>query len=280
MACVYGKIKGLNVRVFKWNQKHNVKINPTVSESQGLFKLRVKNEIRRVSQAKDGSLAKHNTFTEQQDTIKFDYQTLNDKDSMECWLRLAISTKKLFPFLTIPKLARDISNYLFSCFRFNNIINQTSSNKPMILIIVHVYMLGVGCTRTMPSLPTHYSSSKDEGNGGVIAKKRKIADVNGDSNEIELFVGKTDEEEILLATLSQVQAAVKVKKFYRDESVDDDDDDDKCSICLERFKPDIVVATTPCSHVFHRDCVFQWLPKTGQCPLCRSFCTTEMRCSS
>ncbi|KAL7251633.1 hypothetical protein ACSBR1_013474 [Camellia fascicularis] len=275
MACVYGKIKGLNVRVFKWNQKHNVKINPTVSESQGLFKLRVKNEIRRVSQAKDGSIVKHNTFTEQQDTIKFDYETLNDKDSMECWLRLAISTTKLFPFLTIPKLAQDISNHLFSCFRFNNLINQTALNKPMILIFVHVYMLGIGGTRTMPSLPTHYSSSKDEGNGGVVAQKRKIADVNGDSNEIEFFVGKTDEEEILLATLSQVQAAVKVKRFYRDELVDDDDDD-KCSICLERFKPDIVVATTPCSHVFHRDCVFQWLPNTGQCPLCRSLCTTEM----
>ncbi|KAL7251632.1 hypothetical protein ACSBR1_013473 [Camellia fascicularis] len=195
---------------------------------------------------------------------------------MECWLRLAISTTKLFPFLTIPKLAQDISNHLFSCFRFNNLINQTSSNKPMILIFVHVYMLGIGCTRTMPSLPTHYSSSKDEGNGGVIAKKQKIADVNGDSNEIEFFVGKTDEEEILLAMLSQVQAAGKVKRFYRDESVDDDDDDDddKCSICLERFKPDIVVATTSCSHVFHSDS--QWLPNSGQCPLCRSFCTTKM----
>ncbi|THG21229.1 hypothetical protein TEA_028669 [Camellia sinensis var. sinensis] len=270
MAYLIEEVLGLYARVYKWNQKYdNIDVYPPVSRSQGHFNLRVKSEIKRVSQTKEGYItnAKHDTSIEQKDTIKFDYKTLRDKDSMECWLRLAIPTTKLFPLEIIPKLARDISNYLFSCFRFNNINNQTSSKKPVIVINVHVSMLRIACIHSMLSVPTHSSNKEDETDGGVVINNQKCAYVNGNSNEIEFRVCKTDDEEIVVGTLNLVQAAVKVKRFDGDESVDDND---KCSICLERFKRDFIIAMTPCSHVFHRDCVFQWLPNTGQCPMCRS----------
>eukprot|EP00980_Cylindrotheca_fusiformis_P000628 scaffold158_cov105-Cylindrotheca_fusiformis.AAC.1 len=49
--------------------------------------------------------------------------------------------------------------------------------------------------------------------------------------------------------------------------------DDSCCICLEAYRPGetICAATTPaCDHVFHQECIFQWLQSDHDvCPLCR-----------
>lgn len=46
---------------------------------------------------------------------------------------------------------------------------------------------------------------------------------------------------------------------------------EECSICCEKFAADgMVIARTPCGHVFHKDCLGEWLEKFGRtCPLCR-----------
>ncbi|KAM7268023.1 hypothetical protein ACFE04_010189 [Oxalis oulophora] len=44
-------------------------------------------------------------------------------------------------------------------------------------------------------------------------------------------------------------------------------DDSQCSVCLEEFGSD--VTCTPCSHIFHEDCITKWLNKNISCPLCR-----------
>ncbi|KAF7814304.1 E3 ubiquitin-protein ligase RNF181-like [Senna tora] len=43
----------------------------------------------------------------------------------------------------------------------------------------------------------------------------------------------------------------------------------QCSICLEDFKRGNDVSGTPCKHVFHRDCIVQWLKESHVYPLCR-----------
>jgi len=50
--------------------------------------------------------------------------------------------------------------------------------------------------------------------------------------------------------------------------------DDCCSVCFEEFKEivnglDVGLARTPCSHMFHYDCITQWLKRSETCPLCR-----------
>ncbi|KAI8010879.1 hypothetical protein LOK49_LG06G02856 [Camellia lanceoleosa] len=145
MACVNGKVEDLNVLVFKWNRKLNNNNNNntntnTLLESQGLFMLQVKNKIKGVSADKDGSVTNHHTSTKQHEIMLFNHEFLNDRDSMEWWLGMAISRTQLFPFQITPKLAQDISTYLFNCFQFNNINNQTSSRKPIIVIVVNVYI--------------------------------------------------------------------------------------------------------------------------------------------
>ncbi|KAK6120588.1 hypothetical protein DH2020_045666 [Rehmannia glutinosa] len=40
-----------------------------------------------------------------------------------------------------------------------------------------------------------------------------------------------------------------------------------CSICLEDFTEGLI--SMPCSHVFHGDCITQWLRTSHYCPICR-----------
>jgi hypothetical protein len=43
-----------------------------------------------------------------------------------------------------------------------------------------------------------------------------------------------------------------------------------CQVCLCEFAPYSHVARLPCQHVFHMECITQWVTKgTGKCPLCR-----------
>lgn len=48
---------------------------------------------------------------------------------------------------------------------------------------------------------------------------------------------------------------------------------DECCICLDGYMPGqtICMAKTPsCEHLFHRDCVLQWMRTNDLCPLCRN----------
>eukprot|EP00403_Amphidinium_massartii_P019816 CAMPEP_0178431928 /NCGR_PEP_ID=MMETSP0689_2-20121128/32115_1 /TAXON_ID=160604 /ORGANISM="Amphidinium massartii, Strain CS-259" /LENGTH=217 /DNA_ID=CAMNT_0020053885 /DNA_START=249 /DNA_END=902 /DNA_ORIENTATION=- len=44
----------------------------------------------------------------------------------------------------------------------------------------------------------------------------------------------------------------------------------ECSICSEAFGPDVPIKRTPCGHLFHKECLGNWLGNYGRsCPLCR-----------
>ena len=42
-----------------------------------------------------------------------------------------------------------------------------------------------------------------------------------------------------------------------------------CAICLEDFKLEEEVMLTPCSHMFHENCIVPWVKSHAQCPICR-----------
>ena len=44
----------------------------------------------------------------------------------------------------------------------------------------------------------------------------------------------------------------------------------QCIICMEEFKKDEKVKVLPCGHIFHGDCIKEWLMKQKTCPFCKS----------
>lgn len=43
-----------------------------------------------------------------------------------------------------------------------------------------------------------------------------------------------------------------------------------CAICLSNFDESDQVSGLPCSHLFHTECINQWLENTPRCPICRT----------
>lgn len=48
-----------------------------------------------------------------------------------------------------------------------------------------------------------------------------------------------------------------------------------CPICAELFLPSDDVHCTTCGHLFHHQCLLQWLERSKTCPQCRNKCTAK-----
>ncbi|KAM3138803.1 hypothetical protein pb186bvf_009006 [Paramecium bursaria] len=44
----------------------------------------------------------------------------------------------------------------------------------------------------------------------------------------------------------------------------------ECSICLDNLLPTDQKGTLPCCHIFHENCLNDWLKKKPECPTCRN----------
>ena len=49
----------------------------------------------------------------------------------------------------------------------------------------------------------------------------------------------------------------------------------RCTTCHQSLYLGAPTYATPCGHLFHSNCVFQWLRENSTCPLCRSECLEE-----
>ena len=56
----------------------------------------------------------------------------------------------------------------------------------------------------------------------------------------------------------------KIKKTHKLS-----EDKKKCLICLEKFKKGDNIIILPCIHIFHSDCIKNWMKKQVLCPLCK-----------
>jgi len=45
--------------------------------------------------------------------------------------------------------------------------------------------------------------------------------------------------------------------------------DDMCSICLDDYKEPSKVIQLKCSHLFHYNCIYEWIFNKNSCPVCR-----------
>ncbi|XP_054816953.1 probable E3 ubiquitin-protein ligase RHG1A [Prosopis cineraria] len=77
-----------------------------------------------------------------------------------------------------------------------------------------------------------------------------------------------DDDHVLLdpASKSSIEGLEKVKI---DEEINERLSNNDCSICLEGFEVDEEAVLMPCSHLFHKICIVNWLQRKHFCPLCR-----------
>ena len=45
-----------------------------------------------------------------------------------------------------------------------------------------------------------------------------------------------------------------------------------CPTCLESFSQSCHIFSTPCGHIFHKNCILRWLEGQASCPQCRQRC--------
>ena len=62
--------------------------------------------------------------------------------------------------------------------------------------------------------------------------------------------------------------SIKTIKFS--EINDPKIDEKKCSICMTKFADDDDISILKCNHIFHEDCIKEWLKDYNyKCPVCR-----------
>ncbi|XP_058804281.1 uncharacterized protein LOC131671683 isoform X2 [Phymastichus coffea] len=72
------------------------------------------------------------------------------------------------------------------------------------------------------------------------------------------------------ATQQSIENHTFPHKYKRVKTVEINEDAiDKCTICLSEFEENEDVRRLPCMHLFHENCVDQWLCTNSCCPICR-----------
>ena len=89
-------------------------------------------------------------------------------------------------------------------------------------------------------------------------------DIIDDENKENLFK-EEDAKEILRYIPSSVIQEEKNKN----------ENNDKCLICLYEFKIGDKVSTLPCLHIFHIDCLKNWIMRNTWCPICKANCSLD-----
>jgi hypothetical protein len=56
---------------------------------------------------------------------------------------------------------------------------------------------------------------------------------------------------------------------YGDISVKNNIDEIKCSICMTEFEQTEIIKLTKCKHIFHSECLNEWVDENHSCPVCR-----------
>lgn len=124
----------------------------------------------------------------------------------------------------------------------------------------------------------------DRGVGEILGEDDHETEDAGEEGEVEGVLNQLMDaiQELTVASTSSVVASSAEQNpsdilLFGDTKLvrwDALDDDSECPVCLNRFMDDMypLVVSLPCSdhHTFHVECVFTWLQKNLECPLCRA----------
>ncbi|KAI4333112.1 hypothetical protein L6164_017959 [Bauhinia variegata] len=90
-------------------------------------------------------------------------------------------------------------------------------------------------------------------------EQEPIFDEDEEDEAVDMDQGQ-DHDELVPATKASIEQL---------ESLEVEGEEQKCAICLEDFIVGLRVTRMPCLHLYHENCIVDWLRKGNSCPLCR-----------
>lgn len=69
-----------------------------------------------------------------------------------------------------------------------------------------------------------------------------------------------------------VKVTISEKEFnnLKCEKIVSNENERECNICIDSYKEGDDIVYLPCEHVFHKECIYNWLVKEKvNCPICR-----------
>ncbi|OMP09512.1 Zinc finger, RING-type [Corchorus olitorius] len=199
--------------------------------------------------------------------VPFDLESLSSKKDVEELVYGALWGLEQFEEEgNVTALGKSISEFLFNNYSLGLGLGFSNPNSPKPVIVVEVNQTRV------------YNLAGDCGGDMGMDEVAMIDQCNYDEEFIDLslrnlffvsdlsVIDPIDDSEPL--GLTQVPRLDSFQQFEYSVAAADPDEPTSCAICLEAF-PGNSGFKLPCSHVFHGDCVAQWLWRKRSCPLCR-----------
>ncbi|KAG9454076.1 hypothetical protein H6P81_006980 [Aristolochia fimbriata] len=76
-------------------------------------------------------------------------------------------------------------------------------------------------------------------------------------------------EEIMLSGMVPA-AGSAIERLKSKTLISVEESEEKCAICLNKlFVADADATLMPCKHIFHQECIVEWLERSHMCPICR-----------
>ena len=70
-----------------------------------------------------------------------------------------------------------------------------------------------------------------------------------------------------------------VKLNIKSKLATNEDTKYNCSICVSDFDKDESIKQLECNHIFHSNCIGEWVKYKSECPCCRSYIQTTNECN-
>lgn len=87
-------------------------------------------------------------------------------------------------------------------------------------------------------------------------------------------IDEFDDDDIIIVLsgilVSRIRILTPVEIEYKYKSEAEQIQSESCTICLSNLKSDQPVRRLPCFHIYHIDCIDNWLKINHTCPNCRT----------
>ncbi|XP_059637787.1 uncharacterized protein LOC132279765 [Cornus florida] len=250
MTAMVERIYGAKVRVLEW--KEDYFSGNKVSESEAVFILRAYTGTGGVEEVTEFPVKDVHVF-------RFNLHHLLSPHSLQSFFDCPIlSTPVFLEDGNARALSDTIFTYLACNYQFTSKLNSFLLRKSKIVVIVVDVFLERFVDNTIIEEGFYLELPRNDDYLDILSTLRSY-----------LHIEPTPTHEPA-DVLKEIEGAVKVNRVIDGQR----SPADKCRICLQGFLMGTDVATTPCSHVFHSNCIFEWLPQTNSCPVCESVCGT------